>query len=199
LGRREFVALLGGAAAWPLAARAQQPAMPVMGFLHSDSRFQSTRAVQALHQGLAEAGYIDNQNLSVEYRWAEGRDERFPEFAAELVRHDELHCKPWQYPCVVAPDENCPYPKATSGAEWWPTAQSCATGNSITPDIKYPSMWRVRYPDGSLSDIVNLTRARDGARCLALAVLNTRETRVAASPIAQNAQGGDQPAFEVAA
>jgi putative ABC transport system substrate-binding protein len=87
MGRREFVALLGGAAAaWPLAARAQQPAMPVMGFLHSDSRFQSTRAVQALHQGLAEAGYIDNQNLSVEYRWAEGRDERFPEFAAELVR-----------------------------------------------------------------------------------------------------------------
>ena len=80
---------------------------------------------------------------------------------------------------------------------------SCATGNSITPDTKYPSMWRVRYPDGSLSDIVNLTRARDGARCLALAVLNTRETRVA------NAQGGtppaptlgdpDQPAFEVAA
>ena len=67
---------------------------------------------------------------------------------------------------------------------------SCATGNSITPDTKYPSMWRVRYPDGSLSDIVNLTRARDGARCLALAVLNTRETRVAASPIAQNAQGG---------
>ena len=76
---------------------------------------------------------------------------------------------------------------------------SCATGNSITPDTKYPSMWRVRYPDGSLSDIVNLTRARDGARCLALAVLNTRETRLAASPIAQNAQGGDQPAFEVAA
>jgi hypothetical protein len=66
---------------------------------------------------------------------------------------------------------------------------SCATGNSITPDTKYPSMWRVRYPDGSLSDIVNLTRARDGARCLALAVLNTRETRVAASPTAQNAQG----------
>ena len=76
---------------------------------------------------------------------------------------------------------------------------SSAIGNSITPDAKYPSMWRVRYPDGSLSDIVNLTRARDGALCLALAVLNIRETRVAGSPIAQNAQGGDQPAFEVAA
>jgi hypothetical protein len=77
---------------------------------------------------------------------------------------------------------------------------SSATGYSITPDTKYPSMWRVRHPDGSLADIVNLTRARDGARCLALAVLNTRETRVAASPTAQNAQGGgDQPAFEVAA
>jgi hypothetical protein len=76
---------------------------------------------------------------------------------------------------------------------------SWATGYSITLDTKYLSMWRVRYPDGSLSDIVNLIRARDGARCLALAVLNTRETRVAASPIAQNAQGDDQPAFEVAA
>ena len=74
-----------------------------------------------------------------------------------------------------------------------------ATGYSITPDAKYPSMWRVRYPDGSLSDIVNLTRARDGARCLALAILNTRETRVAASPIAQTPRGVTSPAFEVAA
>ena len=66
---------------------------------------------------------------------------------------------------------------------------SCATGNSITPDTKYPSMWRVRYPDGSLSDIVNLTRAREGARCLALAVLNTRETWVAASPSRKTPRG----------
>ena len=76
--RREFITLLGGAAAWPVAARAQQPAMPVIGFLHSGSRLKSNRAVQALQEGLAEAGYVENQNLSVEYRWAEGRDERFP-------------------------------------------------------------------------------------------------------------------------
>jgi len=85
--RREFITLLGGAAvAWPLAVRAQQAVMPVIGFLHSGSRLKSNRAVQALQEGLAEAGYVENQNLSVEYRWAEGRDERFPEFAVELVR-----------------------------------------------------------------------------------------------------------------
>jgi putative ABC transport system substrate-binding protein len=85
--RREFITLIGGAVtSWPLAARAQQAAMPVIGFLHSGSRLESNRAVQALQEGLAEAGYVENQNLSVEYRWAEGRDERFPEFAVELVR-----------------------------------------------------------------------------------------------------------------
>ena len=85
--RREFITLIGGAVtSWPLAARAQQAAMPVIGFLHSGSRLESNCAVQALQEGLAEAGYVENQNLSVEYRWAEGRDERFPEFAVELVR-----------------------------------------------------------------------------------------------------------------
>jgi putative ABC transport system substrate-binding protein len=85
--RREFMTLLGGAAtAWPLAARARQAAIPAIGFLHSGSRLESNRAVQALQEGLAQAGYVENQNLSIEYRWAEGRDERFPEFAVELVR-----------------------------------------------------------------------------------------------------------------
>jgi putative tryptophan/tyrosine transport system substrate-binding protein len=84
--RREFIAGLGSAAVWPLATRAQQAAMPVVGFLNSGSPDGYAPYVAALRQGLKETGYVEGQNVAIEFRWAEGQYDRVPAIAAELVR-----------------------------------------------------------------------------------------------------------------
>src|SRR2546423_14925822 len=85
IGRRKFLATLGSAAAWPLAARAQQPAMPVIGFLEIRSPETVTERLRAFRQGLKETGYVEGENIAIDYRWAE-QMERLPDLAAQLVR-----------------------------------------------------------------------------------------------------------------
>ena len=84
--RRVFIAALGGAVAWPVVARAQQPAMPVIGFLHSTSADMQGDRLRAFRQGLKDAGYVEGDNVVIIYRWGENQVERLPELAAELVR-----------------------------------------------------------------------------------------------------------------
>src|SRR5215207_5594961 len=84
--RRQFFGVLGGAAAWPVVGRAQQQTLPVIGFLHSASASTFAEHIPAFHKGLSDAGYVDGQNVTVEYRWAEGRNETLPALAADMVR-----------------------------------------------------------------------------------------------------------------
>ena len=87
MNRRDFISLVGGAAAaWPLAARAQQPAMPVIGFIRNTTRDDSADLLKAMHQGLRQTGYVEGTNVVVEYRFADNQLDRLPTMAADLVR-----------------------------------------------------------------------------------------------------------------
>ena len=100
--RREFIALIGGVAAWPFAAHAQQPAMPVIGYLDPRSPDAISERLRAFHQGLKETGYVVGENVAIEYRWAENQLDRLPMLAADLVRRQVAVITPAGIPSIFA-------------------------------------------------------------------------------------------------
>ena len=103
IGRREFITLLGGGvAAWPLSARAQPPGVPVIGFLNQEAAELTANNVTGFRKGLSETGFVENRNVTIEYRWAEGRYEQLPQLAAELVNRNVAVIASAFFPATLA-------------------------------------------------------------------------------------------------
>ena len=138
--RREFISLAGGAVAWPLAARAQQPSMPVIGFMGIDTPDVYADRLGAFRQGLKETGFVEGQNVAVEYRWAQGQYDRFPELAAEFVRRQVA---------VIAATGGEPSPQSAKAATQSIPIVFTANGDPISEGL----VTNLRQPGGNVTGI----------------------------------------------